>query len=56
MSDKPKIYFNGIDGSTGKYLLPPMTAAQATIFVEQERREKAIAWLRVVREWIRTHT
>src|SRR4051812_6904596 len=27
MSDK-RIFFNGIDGSTGKYLLPPMTAEQ----------------------------
>ncbi len=27
---KRKLFFNGIDGSTGKYLLPPMTSRQVT--------------------------
>ncbi|MBI4909266.1 MAG: Uma2 family endonuclease [Acidobacteria bacterium] len=33
--------------------LPPLTAAQATIFLEQSRTETAPAWLRSVRAWIR---
>jgi len=34
-------------------VLPPMTAAQATIFVERNRHEKAPDWWRAVREWVR---
>ena len=34
--------------------LPPMTAEQATVFLELERRETAIVWDRAVREWIRS--
>jgi hypothetical protein len=30
VSRRGKMFFNGIDGSTGKYLLPPMTARQVT--------------------------
>jgi len=37
-------------------VLPPMTAAQATIFVERDRHETAIDWLRAVRQWIRAKT
>jgi hypothetical protein len=31
-----------------------MTAAQATIFVERDRHEKAADWLHAVRQWIRS--
>jgi Uma2 family endonuclease len=37
-------------------VLPPMTAAQATIFVESDRHEKATDWRRAVREWIRARS
>jgi Uma2 family endonuclease len=33
--------------------LPPLTAAQATTFLKASSREKATAWLRQVREWVR---
>lgn len=37
-------------------VLPPMTASQATAFLELDRREKATVWLRTVREWIRARS
>src|SRR5206468_4286341 len=50
MSGKEKIFFNGIDGSTGKYLLPPMTAAEVAglgLSARGEERE----WLARIRGW-----
>ena len=35
-------------------LLPPMTAAQATIFLERSERERAPEWWRALNEWIRS--
>jgi hypothetical protein len=35
-------------------VLPPMTAAQATIFVERDRHETAIEWFRSVSQWLRS--
>jgi hypothetical protein len=50
MSGKKKLFFNGIDGSTGKYLLPPMTAAEvATLGLSARAEERE--WLARVREW-----
>ena len=34
--------------------LPPMTAAQATFFLELDRKTTAAEWDRAVREWIRS--
>jgi Uma2 family endonuclease len=34
-------------------VLPPMTASQATIFLDQDRSEEPIVWLRAVRTWVR---
>ena len=34
-------------------VLPPMTAAQATVFVERSRHENAVAWVRAVQAWVR---
>ena len=34
-------------------VLPPMTSAQATTFLERVRHDKAAVWLRSVREWVR---
>jgi len=42
--------YSAIDESM---VLPPMTAGQATVFVEADRHEKATDWLRAVRQWIR---
>src|SRR4051794_20342209 len=50
MSGKPKIFFNGIDGSTGKYLLPPMTAAEVAALGLSARAEER-EWLARIREW-----
>ncbi len=52
------VRFHSLEGSVyspieESIVLPPMTAAQATIFVELDRREKATVWLRAVRQWIR---
>ncbi len=45
-----RIFFNGIDGSTGRYLLPPMTSAQvATLGLGARAQERE--WLARVREW-----
>jgi Uma2 family endonuclease len=37
-------------------VLPPITAMQATIFLDQDRSEEPIAWLRAVRAWVREHS
>lgn len=52
------VRFHTLDGKTYRpieqsIVLPPMTAAQATIFVEQDRHDTATKWLRAVREWVR---
>ena len=36
-------------------VLPPMTASQATTFLERDREEEPIDWLRSVRAWVRSH-
>jgi Uma2 family endonuclease len=36
-------------------VLPPMTAAQATMFLERARQEKAPVWDRAVRDWVRVN-
>ena len=35
------------------FALPPLTASQATVFLEESRHEKSTMWLRRVREWVR---
>lgn len=45
-----KIFFNGIDGSTGKYLLPPMTAGEVAALSLSARTEER-EWLARIREW-----
>lgn len=56
--DGERVRFHKLDGSAYTQIeessvLPPMTAVQATIFIERNRHEKATDWLRAVREWIR---
>jgi Uma2 family endonuclease len=34
-------------------VLPPMTAKQATLFVERDSTDDAVVWLRAVHEWVR---
>jgi len=56
--DGERVRFHRLEGSAyspieESSVLPPMTAAQATIFVERDRHEKAIDWRRAVCEWIR---
>jgi hypothetical protein len=36
------------------HVLPPITAAQATIFVDRFPSEKTAEWQRAVQDWIRT--
>jgi Uma2 family endonuclease len=53
-----RVSFHKLEGSAYSVIdesivLPRMTAAQATIFVERDRHEKAADWLRAVRQWIR---
>jgi Uma2 family endonuclease len=55
---KQRVRFHKLVGSAyaeidESSVLPPMTAAQATIFVERDRHERASDWLRAVRQWIR---
>jgi hypothetical protein len=46
MPDEQKLYFNGVDGVTGQYLLPPMTLADVTALVRSEARPpNIISWL-----------
>ena len=40
MSRRGKMFFNGIDGSTGRYLLPPMTAARVAALGLSARAEE----------------
>jgi hypothetical protein len=47
-----RIFFNGIDGSTGRYLLPPMTPAQvATLGLSAEAASGE--WLAWLRKWLK---
>lgn len=34
--------------------LPPLTASQSTVFLDESRREKSTVWVRRVREWVRS--
>jgi hypothetical protein len=40
------IYFNGIDGDTGQYALPPMTGNELSGFIRQESQPENLAELR----------
>ena len=56
--DGHRVRFHRLEGSAYAQIeesavLPPMTSAQATIFIERDRHEKAPDWLRAVRQWIR---
>ena len=45
MSDD-RIYLNGIDGVTGQYLVPPLSAAEAVAAARDRPPEKGLAgWL-----------
>ncbi|MBI4906954.1 MAG: Uma2 family endonuclease [Acidobacteria bacterium] len=59
--DGEKVTFYTLDGNTYRVLekskvLPPLTAARASIFLETARTEKWTAWLRSVREWVRSQS
>lgn len=49
MSGK-RIFFNGINGSTGEYLLPPMTAEQVA-YLSLDARPEEREWLARIRKW-----
>jgi Uma2 family endonuclease len=56
--DGERVRFHRLEGGCytpieESVVLSPMTAAQATIFVERNRHEKATDWFRAVREWVR---
>jgi Uma2 family endonuclease len=56
--DGERVRFHALEGNGWRTIetslvLPPMTAAQAIIFIQEDRRRKANDWLRAVREWIR---
>jgi Uma2 family endonuclease len=36
-------------------VLPPMTSAEATAFLERAQHDEAPVWLRSLREWVRAH-
>jgi hypothetical protein len=40
------LYFNGIDGDTGQYALPPMTGNELSSFIRQESQPENLAELR----------
>jgi hypothetical protein len=40
------LYFNGIDGDTGQYALPPMTGKELSDFIRQESQPENLAELR----------
>ena len=55
MPEEQKIYFNGINGITGEYLIPPMPITEAADIARGETREKKITtWLSSVWHKIRT--
>jgi len=59
--DGERVRFHTLDGNNwrlidGSLVLPPMTAAQATIFLERDRHEKASEWLRALKEWIQAQS
>jgi Uma2 family endonuclease len=59
--DGEHVSFHALEGKAYRAIersvvLPPMTASQATIFLELSSRETAIAWMRAVREWIRAQS
>jgi hypothetical protein len=46
MPDEKQIFFNGIDGVTGEYLVPPMQISTAAVMASGEVKEKKIiTWL-----------
>jgi hypothetical protein len=48
------IYLNGIDGVTGQYLIPPLTAAEATASARGKPQDRALAgWLGRIRDVLR---
>jgi Uma2 family endonuclease len=58
--DGERVRFHRLEGNTYREIaesvvLPPMTAAQATLFLERARQEKAPVWDRAVRDWIRAN-
>jgi len=57
--DGQRVHFYALNDQRGYSLieqstvLPPMTATQATLFLERNGQMSAIAWIRSVRQWIR---
>ena len=55
-----RVRFHRLEGNkyreiTDSVVLPPMTAVQATLFLERSRQEKATVWDRAVRDWVRAN-
>lgn len=48
MSPEAKIYVNGINAETGRYMVEPMTYEQVIPFITGEKSKKVLKWLRKV--------
>jgi hypothetical protein len=46
LKDNELLYFNGIDGDTGQFALPPMTGNELSSFIRQESQPENLAELR----------
>jgi len=58
--DGERVRFHRLEGNTYREIaesvvLPPMTAAQATLLLERARQEKAPVWDRAVRDWVQAN-
>jgi hypothetical protein len=59
--DGRRVAFHTLEGMVDhpiekSILLPPMIAAEATVFLGGNRQEDATTWLRSVRNWIRSQS
>ena len=57
--DGERVAFHALDGRQYKTIddsivLPPVTAKQATVFLERNDRESAVDWEDALRTWIRS--
>ena len=59
--DGERVHFHTLEGNNWRRIeaslvLPPMTAAQATVFLDRERQTKKNVWLHALHEWIRARS
>jgi Uma2 family endonuclease len=58
--DGERVFFHALEGDAYRlieksWVLPPMTASQAGVFLEMSRHEPAGEWETAVRDWVRNH-